>query len=270
MHAHLPPQRFLPYLSWPDIAALSDRENTVIVQPLGTVEQHGPHLPLLTDALIASGVIGGALARLDARIPAYALPVLCYGRSCEHAHFPGTVALGAETLLHLLLEVGDWVHQAGFRKLVFANGHGGQPQVVEIAARDLRLRHPDMSVFPLSIWKVPNPAASLMSARELAEGIHAGEAETSLMLALAPERVRMDLARAEYPKHPQGLLSVEGDLPFAWIVSDLSHSGVIGDPLGASADKGQILLDALTQGWADLLGEIHAFRQPNTRQRVEP
>ena len=130
MHSFIPPDRFLPYLTWQDIDSLPDKQKVVIVQPLGAMEQHGPHLPLIVDAAIVTGVMGKALEALKPEIPAYALPTLIYGKSNEHWHFPGTITLSATTLLHTLMEVGESLYRAGFRKLVFVNGHGGQPQVV--------------------------------------------------------------------------------------------------------------------------------------------
>lgn len=261
MHGFIPPRRFLPYLTWPDVEALADRERAVIIQPLGAIEQHGAHLPLVTDLAIASGVIGAALERLGPEIPAYSLAPLGYGKSDEHLHFPGTISLSAETLLHLLMEIGTSVYRAGFRKLAFVNAHGGQPQVVEIAARQLRIAHPDFEIFPLFVWNVPREANQQ---KALECEIHAGDAETSLMLALLPQSVQMKLARAELPPGlpADGLLSIEGKLPFAWVTRDLSASGVIGDPTEATREKGQTLLESLSAGWVRVITEIHAFRMP--------
>src|SRR5690606_9063225 len=105
------------------------------------IEQHGPHLPCAVDSLIAAGITGKALERLDPTVPAYALPPQVYGKSDEHLHFPGTITLTGETLFSILVEIGESVYRAGFRKLLIINGHGGQPQPIEMAARELRLRH---------------------------------------------------------------------------------------------------------------------------------
>jgi creatinine amidohydrolase len=266
MHAPLPPGRYFPYLTWTEIEATPDRENVVIVQPMGAIEQHGPHLPLAVDSAICTTVLGRALEQLDPAIPVYGLPPLYYGKSNEHWHFPGTITLSAETLLRVLHDVAESLYRAGFRKLVLLNAHGGQPQVLEIAARDLHLTHPDLMVFPLFVWAVPNCAGELLTAKELELGIHAGDAETSLMLSILPEQVRMDQAQAEFP---QGLpteswLTMEGALPFAWVTRDLSASGVLGDPTVATAEKGDRLLESLTQGWVTVLEDIYRFRQPQT------
>jgi len=241
------------------------KEQVVIIQPIGAIEQHGPHLPLVVDAAISLGVLGEALKQLEVAIPAYALPPLYYGKSNEHWHFPGTITLSAQTLMAVLMEVATSVYRAGFRKLVLMNSHGGQPQILEIVARDLHQQYEDFMVFPLFTWRVPNVTAALLDVRELEQGIHAGDAETSLMLALLPDQVRLDRAVAEYPPElaPDSLLSLEGKLPFAWTTRDVSRSGVIGDPTTATSTKGDRILASLAAGWTQVLRDIHQFRQPS-------
>ena len=163
LHGYNPPHRYLPYLSWTEIADLPDKENTVIVLPTGATEQHGPHLPCAVDTVISAGVVGHALARLPADVPAFAMAPITYGKSEEHLHFPGTVTLSGETLLATMNEVGESVYRAGFRKLLFVNGHGGQPQVMEMCARELRLRHGDFIVVPSFTWRVPHVAGKFLS-----------------------------------------------------------------------------------------------------------
>jgi len=243
---------------------MPDRENVVIVQPIGAIEQHGPHLPLVVDAAIATAVVGKALSQLDPSIPAYSLPPLYYGKSNEHWHFPGTITLSATTLIQLLMEVGESLYRAGFRKLALVNGHGGQPQIMEIVARDLHQRYEDFLVFPLFVWRVPGLPFQEIPAKELEYGIHAGEIETSVLLSLLPDQVRMDQAVAEYPPDlPEGsLLSMEGALPFAWTTQDLSSSGVLGDPLPATGEKGDRILAAAVDKWAQVIRDLHYFQQP--------
>ncbi|MBU6229084.1 MAG: creatininase family protein [Cyanobacteria bacterium REEB459] len=269
MHGTIPPERYFPYLTWTDIEAMADRDQVVIVQPLGAIEQHGPHLPLAVDSAICTAVVGQALAKLDPALPVYSLPPLYYGKSNEHYQFPGTISLSAETLLRMLHEVGTSLYRAGFRKLVLINAHGGQPQVLDIVARDLHQIYPDLMVFPLFIGSVPNCSRELFTPQELEFGIHAGDGETSLMLAIMPDQVRMARARAEFPPPmpPGSYLSMEGALPFAWVTGDLSSSGVFGDPTGATAEKGDRLLSSLVQGWVKVLEDIYYFRQPQVRCR---
>jgi creatinine amidohydrolase len=208
--------------------------------------------------------LGKALEKLDAIVPAYALPALYYGKSNEHWHFPGTITLSAETLLATLMEVAESIYRAGFRKLILMNSHGGQPQVMEIAARDLHIKYSDFLVFPLFTWRVPHITGELLSPQEKKLGIHAGDAETSIMLSILPEQVKMEKAVAEYPpEQPQGsLLSIEGKLSFAWATRDLSKSGVVGDPTVATKEKGDRILESVSDGWVRAIQDIYAFKQP--------
>ncbi|MGB7084441.1 MAG: creatininase family protein [Phormidesmis sp.] len=261
MHSYMPPDRFFPYLTYQQIESLADKANTLIIQPVGAIEQHGPHLPLVVDAAIATAAIGRALHMLNPAVPAYGLPPLCYGKSNEHYRFPGTITLSAQTLSAVLMELADSIYRAGFRKLVLVNGHGGQPQVLEIVARDLRQRYEDLMVFPLFVWGVPHRAAEIVGELEYEQGIHAGDVETSVMLALLPEQVNMAQAVREFPKafSEGSLLSLEGKLPVAWTMDDLSRSGVVGDATLATAEKGEAILASVTAGWVRVLEEIYRF-----------
>ena len=136
---------------------MSDKENVVIIQPIGAIEQHGHHLPLVVDSAISQGVLGSALESLSSKIPAYALPTLYYGKSNEHLDFPGTISLSAETLLRVLRETAESIYRAGFRKLVLMNSHGGQPQILDIISRDLHQEHHDffgVSFFLLGVYLI--------------------------------------------------------------------------------------------------------------------
>ena len=240
---------------------MENKEDVLIIQPIGAVEQHGPHLPLIVDAAISTAVVGLTLHRLDDDIPAYALPTLSYGKSNEHCQFPGTVTLSAQTLMAMLTEVGESLYRSGFRKLLLINGHGGQPQVLEIVARDLRQQHGDFQVFPLFVWGAPHGVEDIVGPHEYAEGIHAGDVETSVMLALMPETVDMEKAVREFPVPfaEESLLSLEGRLPMAWLMNDLSRSGVVGDATVASAEKGTAILESVADGWVRVLREIYEF-----------
>ena len=261
LHGYNPPERFLPYLSWAEIAELPDRENTVIVLPTGSTEQHGPHLPCAVDTIIAAGVVGHALRRVPREVPAYAMAPITYGKSEEHLHFPGTVTLTGETLLATMIEIGESVYRAGFRKLLIVNGHGGQPQVMEIAARELRLRHGDYIVLPHFTWRLPHVAGRYLSERERRLTMHAGHAETAMLLALAPDTVRMERAVANYPpEFPSKLLSPDGRPACAWTARDFGPSGIIGDPLPATREQGEAILDSLAASWAQAIAELHALK----------
>ena len=261
MHGYNPPHRYLPYLSWTEIAALPDRENTVIVLPTGATEQHGPHLPCAVDTVICSGVVGHALAALPPEVPAFAMAPITYGKSEEHLHFPGTITLTGETLLATMIEIGESIYRAGFRKLLIVNGHGGQPQIMEIMAREMRLRHGDYIVVPQHTWRLPHVAGRYMADKEKKLAMHAGHAETAIMLALAPDTVHMERAVTNYPpEFPSKLLSPDGRPACAWTARDFGSSGVIGDPTSATREQGEEILDTLSASWVQALTELHALR----------
>lgn len=264
MHGFIPANRYFPYLTWTEIEQMPNKENVVIIQPIGAIEQHGPHLPIAVDSAISVGVLGKALAQLDNSVPAYALPCIYYGKSNEHWQFPGTITLTAETLLSVIKEMAASIYRSGFRKLVLMNSHGGQPQIMEIAARDIHQEQEDLLVFPLFTWRVPHQAGKLLTTKEKEFGIHAGDVETSIMLSLLPEQVKMERAVIEYPPElpEDSLLSIEGKLPFAWLTKELSKSGVIGDATAATKEKGDRILESVAEGWVRVIQDIYQFRQP--------
>lgn len=261
--AELPIARDFSALTWPEIAEMPERDRTVLILPVGAIEQHGPHLPLKVDSAIVSGVLNRALAALDPNIPAYALPVLPYGKSNEHLGFPGTMSLSATTLLAMVMEIGESVYRAGFRRLILMNGHGGQPQVLDIAATDLRVKFPDFLTFSWFVWRGAPHYKTLLTEREGRDGMHAGAAETSLMMALMPELVRGDRAVTDYPDLPANnsgvTIGVKGPTAAAWRTEDISETGVIGDAVDSSLEVGEQLLQQLVTGWVELITAAHQF-----------
>jgi creatinine amidohydrolase len=142
INGYIPAERFLPFLSWTADCRPAGQKQYGYRAPHRGDRTTRPHLPCSVDSVISSGVAGHALARLPADIPAYAIPPIVYGKSDEHLHFPGTLTLSGDTLLHTL-EIAESLYRAGFRKLLMINGHGGQPQILQMACREMRLRHGD-------------------------------------------------------------------------------------------------------------------------------
>jgi creatinine amidohydrolase len=255
----------LPRRQWVE---MSTREfarlppDTVAVLPVAAVEQHGPHLPVWVDACLNQGVVQRTLALLPAGLPITFLPMQPVGKSNEHLAFPGTLSLSAETLIRLWTEIGECVHRAGVRKLVLFNSHGGQPQVMDIVARDLRVRL-SMFVVCTSSYGLGRPAG-LFPAAEERHGIHGGSSETSQMLALRPDLVHMDLARHFVPasvaiEETYEFLRAEGGVGFGWQTQDLNPEGACGNALDADAGRGEQILTHAAQGFARLLAEVHRF-----------
>ena len=247
-------------LSSPAFARL-DPERTVAVLPVGAIEQHGPHLPVAVDTCLLDAIVGRALERMPDGTPVLVLPTSAVGKSNEHLAFPGTLTLSAATLGRVWYEIGASVRRAGVRKLLFLNGHGGQPQVMEMAARELRLRHGDYVVLPHFTWRVPHAAGRFLAEREKRLAMHAGHAETAILMALAPETVHMERAVTNYPpEFGCPTLSADGRAAAAWTARDFGPSGIIGDPLPATLEQGRVILESLADSWARGIGELHALK----------
>ncbi len=241
-----------------DFAAL-DMSHIVAVLPVGAVEQHGPHMPVRVDAAINAGIVERMVALLPADAPVLVLPALPIGKSNEHTAFPGTLTLSHDTLARVWFEVAESVHRAGCRRVVLFNSHGGQPQVMEIVCRELRVKL-DMFAVACSWFRITD-VADLFGPRELEHGIHAGEVETSLMLHLHGDLVDMEHAGDFVPATVRmaetgGLLTAEGAVGYGWQIQDLHPSGACGNAAAADAARGGEVLERAARQLARLLDEV--------------
>ncbi|RYX91226.1 MAG: creatininase family protein [Comamonadaceae bacterium] len=257
--------RFWADLTTRDFARLKSggaAANTVAVLPVAAVEQHGPHLPVSVDATLVEGVVIAAFPHLAADVDVLFMPTQQIGKSNEHERFAGTLSFSAETLIRTWTELGESVARAGIRKLVLLNSHGGQVSVMDIVARDLRARL-DIITYSVSWFNLPLGAEvdGLFSAEEHRFGIHGGDVETSMMLALRPQFVDMSQARdfkstsqvraAAYPILGNGKSARMG-----WQMQDYNPAGAAGNAAAATVEKGRAVLDAAGRALAQLLGEI--------------
>ena len=250
--------RYWKDLTTEDFAAV-DRGRQVAILPAAAVEQHGPHLPLGTDAMINAGILARAVDLVPLDLPLLVLPALSIGISPEHRDFPGTLTLSPETMLRAVLETCDSVVRAGVRKLILFNSHGGQPQVLDLAAQDLRSRHGALAVVANS-WRMMRPA-EFFPAAEREAGIHAGAIETSLLLHLHPGLVRRDRignfpseARRHEAGHPE--LAAGGRFRFSWQAQDLNPSGAVGDARLATAEAGKALIEQAARALVALAADL--------------
>ncbi len=239
-----------------------DPERTIALLPVAATEQHGPHLPLYTDSYIAEGIVDRVLELLPDGLTVLVLPLLPVGDSREHSAFPGTLTLSPETLIRLWREVGESVAEAGVRKLVILNSHGGQPQEVDIVAQELRLER-NMLVVKANSFRFGVPPG-LFSEEEIAHGVHAGAIETSLMLHLRPDLVRSERAERFDPlslvlDRDYPWLGKQGPARFAWAAQDLHESGASGDATDADGERGRLILDHVAQGLVELLDDVRRF-----------
>jgi creatinine amidohydrolase len=246
----------------------ADAERWIALLPVGAIEQHGPHLPLCVDACINQGILARALELLPEQVPVAVLPAMPVGKSNEHIAFPGTLTLSAETLIRLWTELGEAVARAGVRKLVLFNSHGGQPQVMDVVARDLRVRL-GLLVVAYS-WYAAGVPPGLFPDHEVQYGIHAGAIETSMMLHLRPDLVRMERAANFVPLMAEmagtcRLLSPIGAGKLAWQAQDLHPSGACGDATNADAARGRQLVEHAAQALVALLEEVDRYPLANLK-----
>lgn len=256
--------RRLDRLSGPaTAAALSAR--SVVVLPLGAIEQHGPHLPLNTDLVLAETVAEAAVTRVGDELDVWLLPPLAITKSNEHAWSAGTFWLSPTTLLAVLDDIGRSLALTAARRLVFFNGHGGNSALLNVANRELRLHHGLMTF--TTHPGVPPDQGGLSAAHEHGMGVHGGHDETSLMLHVRPDLVDMSTARRSIPEHlaDRRYTRFGGTVSFGWLSNDFDDSGVIGDPTGATADHGAVLFEAAVSAFAAALAEIATFEFRGTR-----
>jgi len=248
---------------WQDLITLDfagiDSEATVALLPVAAVEAHGPHLPLGTDAIINAGIVARALEHLRDGPRLLVLPAQDLGHSLEHTAFPGTLTLSAELVLGLWTDIGRSIARAGVRKLILFNSHGGQRALVDLAAVRLRSELGMLTVRANSFaFGTPD---GLFPPQELTQGLHAGEVETSLLLALRPDLVRIDRL-ADFRGLPEqaardyALLGVERPVGFGWMSQDLHPAGVCGNAARADAQRGEKLLGYLADRLATLVREV--------------
>ena len=252
------PRRYWSEMTSKQFAQL-DTERVIAVLPVSAIEQHGPHLPVSVDSCIIEGIVSRAIEIMPDNLPATILPTLSIGKSNEHDQYPGTLTFSANTLIHMWMDIGASVAAAGVRKLVLFNSHGGQISVMDIVARDLRVKHNMIVV--ASNWFALGLPEEMFGDHELKHGIHGGDLETSMMLALAPDQVDMSEAQnfkslTEDLARENQLLSLAPSGKLAWQIQDLNPLGACGDASLASAEKGEQVLDFVAQRFVDLLQEI--------------
>jgi creatinine amidohydrolase len=238
-----------------------DLGRTVAVLPVGATEQHGPHLPLSVDTDLVDAVVRSSIQHLGATDAVLFLPTQALGKSNEHERFAGTLSLSTDTLLRLWLDIGASVARAGIKKLLIFNAHGGQVSAMDLVARDLRVAH-NMLVFHSSWYQLPlGTAGEQFSADEWRFGIHAGEIETAMMLALKPQQVDMSAAQnfdssSRHRARQYAVLGNGRSVKWGWQMQDYNPSGAAGNAAAATATKGQALIDTAGQQLACLLKEL--------------
>ena len=236
--------RSIGELTFPEVSRKLGRAS-ILCLPMGAIEQHGAHLPLNTDVIVAEGITRALIERWGDRFDLWALPTLSIGLSREHDWAPGTLSLSVATFAALLKEMGREILRAlPARNLVIVNGHGGNRGILENLLHELRgdLKLNACVIHPFDLAQTSMDGAI--------GDVHGGASETSVMLALAPDLVRRDLiASAEPPPAPDGVAALIFDrgVTWPWRTDDprLARGGIIGDPAAASPERGRAMIEAM-------------------------
>ncbi|WP_183871120.1 creatininase family protein [Rhizobium sp. BK491] len=239
-----------------------ERRKWIAVLPLGAYEQHGPHLPFETDALIAGGIVSRLKVALPANLPVTFLAVEPVGYSIEHMDVVGTRTLAFDEAVRRWLGIAEKMNNLGIRKFVMLNAHGGNSPLMTIVATEARVRFDMLAV--ATSWTRFGVPDGLISPDDKAIDIHGGDIETSVMLALHPEKVDMSKA-SNFPSRQSEFikgfkhLRAYGPHAFGWKMSDLSAQGVAGNAGVATAEKGERLISHSVKGLVELLEDVDRF-----------
>jgi creatinine amidohydrolase len=248
-------------IHWPDIDVVA-AGRWIAVLPLAATEQHGPHLPLATDVMIAQAYLAEVREILPADLPVTFLPVQPVGISTEHIDFPGTLTLSPMAALEQWMALGESVARAGVRKLVMVTSHGGNSAAMSLAAQEVRASLGLLVV--TTSWSRFGAPQGLFPDEELRHGIHGGAVETSIMLARFADQVRK-ASLADFRSSSIDIekryrwLSTQRPAPFAWQAQDLNPTGAVGNATLATAEKGEQLLQHGARAFCELLADIDSF-----------
>jgi creatinine amidohydrolase len=246
-------------LTWREVDQL-DRANTLAIVPTGALEQHGFHMPLGTDAYVAEAVAQAAMDRLAGKLDFVVLPTLPLGQSPEHMEYAGTISLSAQTYLQVISDICSSLAKHGFKKIVFLNGHGGNNGMLEAASFQVRLDY-DVRMFVINVWSIlTRPEGKAQINREARDetDLHAGEMETSMVLAIDPDLVLEAEAEDDISEnYARGkLVTFSGPVLLGWSSLDVTPSGASGEPSKASVEKGEQLMSYLTNILCEAIEEI--------------
>ncbi len=255
------PKRLWTDMTWEDFRG-ADAARWIAVLPIAAVEQHGPHLPVGVDSYIAEGYLARVMKLLPEKLPVTFLPVQSIGKSNEHIAYPGTLTISAETAIRAWTEIGESVHRAGVKKLVIVNSHGGNSPIMDLVSRNLRVNTGMLAVN--ASWSRFGYPAGMFTDVERIHGIHAGDIETSLMLAFREESVKKDKLADFLPESitmEKEFAKLRSERPagFAWLTQDLNPAGALGNAKTATRDKGEAAADFGAKAFIELLEDVNRF-----------
>ena len=246
--------RSLGELTFPEISQRLN-ETSILCQPIGAIEQHGPHLPLSTDAVIAEELARRIVGRWAGELDLWLLPTISISLSREHDWAPGTLSLGIETFVALIKDLArETVRALPARNMLMVNGHGGNRGILD------NLMHELQSLLGLNVCVIHPFDLSKAPARGAIADVHGGKSETSVMLALAPHLVRSELMATCLSADPDALSAMIFDrgASFPWRTDDrrLAVDGVIGDPRGASPELGHAIVESVVMETRGVLARL--------------
>ncbi|MCL4459624.1 MAG: creatininase family protein [Chloroflexi bacterium] len=251
-------RRLLSELTWKEIAAM-DKAATIAFIPIGSLEQHGHHLPLGTDTMLANAIVEGICENLDKELSFIVLPTIPIGQSPEHMDFPGTISLRPGTLLKVMEDLCSSLAAHGFKKIVLLNAHGGNTDILKAVSYDLRRRY-GLHIFVIDVWRLlaSSPIPPITQESRCDIDIHAGEIETSIMMKINPELVRYDSMQDSTPTKfaDKKKVTLVGPICYGWSSADVSETGILGEPTKATSEKGEKLLKCLIEMIRDGVHEI--------------
>ncbi|MFQ6010845.1 MAG: creatininase family protein [Nitrososphaerales archaeon] len=231
--------RFLSEMTWQEVKDILNDTDLVLI-PAGSTEQHGPHLPLNTDSLIAQEVS----RRVGKLVKAPIFPILDIGHSIEHLSFPGSISYSPETMLAVIRDISTSLSTHGFKHLVFINAHGGNNAVLELSLQWIR-NNLDQGAVLFNVGDIAQERATRAKTKRQDDHkiiLHAEKIETSMILSIASDKVKKSLIKTKSKKKKSGLSDNAFIGSLGWSASDLGEDGVIGDPTGATAAEGSALL----------------------------
>jgi creatinine amidohydrolase len=245
-------KNYLPDLTWQEVDELKKRTDKVLI-PIGSLEQHGPHLPLSTDTIIAFEVAKRVAEKLDIAL----IPPINFGFSIEHMDFSGTLSLDPLTLIALLRNLCSSLAKHGFKKIFIINGHGGNRATIESVIQLIK-DELNISLYSFTLLSIVKKVFNKIRDSKEGELGHADELETSLMLTICPDKVKMDKCIDESPKLKPHLTfeASKREVAFSWRTKEISDSGVIGAPRKASVEKGRLMLDYLIDRIATIVRDL--------------
>lgn len=245
--------RYLPAMTLRQIEALPDKAWAPVIVVCGAIEQHGPHLPVAVDSLLGQVWVEESLKHLPAEASCYFAPPITIGKSNEHSGFPGTLIISKDILREHLLAVARQAKAWGFRQLAVLHTHGGNFAVTAYTLREIT------ATLGLRTGTLSPKVDFGLPAQEVAFGYHANTAETALLLAVAPQYCDMSAAVCDYAgkiTDPGELRAERAPATMAWITSDLSKSGIMGDATAGTAEKGREWVDLNAKAMAEYIAEV--------------